>query len=197
MTVETIVSKRYKLFVLIPCACGCGQFRNSVDKKGRPRTYINGHHNKQENHYNWKGGIIKDSLGYIRELRKDHPKANSQGRVPKHRLVYEEYYNCCLLPWTEIDHINGIKNDNRIENLRPLTKSEHMRLHHMDSKFGVCNKGRKRPFKNKPKKDKSGRVCFDCLLLDTDKNKNGSSRWYLYQHIFLCKKCYHIRRKNI
>ena len=49
--------------------------------------------------------------------------------ILEHRYVYEQYYNCCLLPWVHIHHKNGIKHDNRIENLQPLTASQHRNLH--------------------------------------------------------------------
>lgn len=41
----------------------------------------------------------------------------------------------------DIDHINGIKNDNRIENLRPLTRAENMLAYH-DRRFGLTRVGR-------------------------------------------------------
>lgn len=190
MTEEIILSKKYKPFVLIPCACGCGELINKFDKRGRIVKFKKHHQNRRENHYNWKNGIAIDGFGYERELRPNHPYADSNGRVKRHRLVYEEYYNVCLLPWIDIDHINGIKNDNRIENLRPLSKSEHMRLHHLGSKFGICNRGRKRPFKSKPKKNMDGRACFNCLLSYTYKRIGGNFEWRPYLHMFLCKRCY-------
>jgi hypothetical protein len=196
MTVETIVDNEYKPFVLIECACECGELINPFDSRGRPVTFKRGHQNKGKLNHRWKGGIITDSLGYIRELKKDHPKADCSGRVKKHRLVYEEYYNVCLLPWTDIDHINGIKNDNRIENLRPLSRSEHMRLHHMGCKFGIYNKGKKRkPRGVYKKRDISGRICFDCLLTGPITRNNNKIRWHFYEYVFLCGICYNHRKK--
>lgn len=52
-----------------------------------------------------------------------------KGVVPEHRRVYEEYYLCSLLPWVQIHHINGDKRDNRIENLKPLNRSQHKKFH--------------------------------------------------------------------
>ena len=46
-----------------------------------------------------------------------------------HRLVYEDYYNICLLPTTHIHHIDGNKKNNHIDNLRMMSKSDHHKLH--------------------------------------------------------------------
>jgi len=45
----------------------------------------------------------------------------SKRKYYEHRLIYLMHYGV----WPEqIDHINGVKDDNRIENLRPCTASE-------------------------------------------------------------------------
>jgi hypothetical protein len=53
----------------------------------------------------------------IRILKPDHRFSGTRGYVYEHRLIYEEYYKCCLLSWTRIYHINRNNQDNRIENL--------------------------------------------------------------------------------
>lgn len=62
------------------------------------------------------------------------------GYVREHRLVYEQHNKCSLLKWTVIHHKNGIKTDNRIENLEPVkNNAQHHLLHHKhirDSKTG-------------------------------------------------------------
>ena len=46
-----------------------------------------------------------------------------------HRIIYEKYYNCCLLPYIEIHHIDGDSKNNVIENLKPVTAIEHYKIH--------------------------------------------------------------------
>jgi len=60
--------------------------------------------------------------------RKIHPDDNVYIQVHgwlAHRLAWYLYYG--VMPRYEIDHINGDKGDNRIENLREVTPSQNIR----------------------------------------------------------------------
>jgi hypothetical protein len=46
-----------------------------------------------------------------------------------YRKIYEEHYQCCLLPYIEIHHIDGNHKNNSIENLVPVTALEHYEIH--------------------------------------------------------------------
>ena len=74
--------------------------------------------------YTWKGGRGKNGKGYIRINCPHHPSACG-GRVYEHRLVMEKYLGRYLHPWETVHHENGIKDDNRIENLKLLPGNEH------------------------------------------------------------------------
>lgn len=58
-----------------------------------------------------------DKNGYIYVFRPDHPCANRNGKILEHRLIMEAQIGRYLLPDETVHHRNGIKHDNRPENL--------------------------------------------------------------------------------
>lgn len=58
-----------------------------------------------------------------------HHLADNHGYVLEHRLVWEQNNARELRRDEEVHHINGIRTDNRPENLVALTKSEHYQTH--------------------------------------------------------------------
>ena len=79
---------------------------------------------------NSKGQFVMGSgtiinRGYIMVYFPNHPYAKSSGKnkkayVYEHRLIIEKKIGRYLKPYEVVHHINGIRDDNRVENLQLL-----------------------------------------------------------------------------
>jgi len=78
------------------------------------------------------GGIghkKKRKDGYIAIYFPDHPKSSKDGHIMEHILVMECLIGRHLKDNEVVHHKNGIRDDNRKENLRLMTFEEHASLH--------------------------------------------------------------------
>ena len=75
----------------------------------------------------WKGGIFK-SEGYVYVYAPNHPRAtrgSKRAYVGQHILVWEEAHNQSVPDGWVVHHLNGIKDDNRVENLVAMPDKKH------------------------------------------------------------------------
>jgi hypothetical protein len=130
-------SYRNKVKWLCQCICGnkttiigsdlrsgntksCGCLRKETTSKNYTR----------EKHYDWKGGTRMKPDGYKLTLCKNHPRADQSGYVLDNILVYESLLRNPLPDKAVIHHINGIRDDNRPENLLMFeSNSKHLEFH--------------------------------------------------------------------
>ena len=84
---------------------------------------------KGKKSFGWKGGRCKTALGYVLVYAPEHPRARSAGGtrpyVLEHILVWEQANGRQLPENHIIHHLNGIKDDNRPNNLVAISRSAH------------------------------------------------------------------------
>lgn len=73
---------------------------------------------------NWNGGVI-NRHGYVYFLNPSHPSCHKNGYIKRAVIVAEEKIGRHLFPNEVTHHINGIKDDDRPENIEVLTASQH------------------------------------------------------------------------
>ena len=97
----------------------------------------------------FKGNIVRRRNNNVTDIlvyEPTHPYCNKDGRVKLHRLIVEQNYQkfdskyfeeinnrTVLKKDIDVHHLNFNHDDNRIENLVPLTRGEHTTLHNANS----------------------------------------------------------------
>ena len=102
--------------------------------------------NRGSKSWRWKGGRKLDNSGYVRILMPDHPNAYKEWRngklvgryVAEHRYVMSQILGRPLDKFDIVHHINGIKTDNRRENLQHLRSDS--AEHHIGAHPTICPK---------------------------------------------------------
>ena len=127
------------------CECGCGakttvnEYTSSLigHYKGYPQRYIRGHSQKGcgkgPDSGSWNGGRFYHKSGYVMVYARDCPGSNNLGYIPEHRQVYEASRGFPLPPDMHVHHINGVRDDNRPENLVALSRTNHKRVHQLQA----------------------------------------------------------------
>lgn len=92
--------------------------------------FMNGR--KRELSPQWKGGKSKNSNGYILIRKPEHPRCLNNGYVYEHVLNMEKKLERPIVDEEQVHHINGIRDDNDIDNLHLFpNNSEHVKYHYM------------------------------------------------------------------
>lgn len=78
----------------------------------------------------WKGGRHIAKTGYVWIKNKTHPHRKAGDYVLEHRLVMEKFLGRYLNPEEVVHHINGVRDDNRLENLVLFPDQAAHRTHH-------------------------------------------------------------------
>lgn len=108
-----------------------------------------------KNHIGYKNGKTKKPSGYVYVLLEDTDPllcmSITGNYVAEHRYLVAKKIGRPLKTSEHIHHLNGIKDDNRIENLKLVNGEEHMIITQLEQRVKRLEKENKR-LKNKLKK---------------------------------------------
>lgn len=74
-------------------------------------------------HHLWRGGRFKGHDGYVFVYQPGHP-AVTRNYIKEHRYIMEQYLGRYLNENENVHHKNGIRDDNRLENLELWVKTQ-------------------------------------------------------------------------
>ncbi len=122
----------YKYDTRVTNLCQACWFAQGANGKGDKATF-------------WRGGVTWSSGYKFLYVTDNSPYAAMRRKrtnyVREHRLVMAAYLGRCLESWEVVHHINGVKHDNRIENLELLPQvKDHLPDMVLKSRLGELEK---------------------------------------------------------
>ena len=104
------------------CSYKCANKEHSSKIKGEKNSF-------------WRGGKYKTNDGYMLIYCPEHPNSMGPNKnyVREHRLIMEKHVGRYLESNEQVHHLNGIRDDNRIENLELWERSHTTGIRQKDS----------------------------------------------------------------
>ena len=139
----------------------------------------------------------KNKAGYVLIYMPDHPRAY-KNRVFEHILVWEAANNMSVPDGYVVHHKNGIKDDNRLENLLLMTNEEHTIYHHVNRKRSNETKQRMSAKKKALLQDKRNHPRYKEIPIDelVKMVADGATVKAVCQKYNICKCTYYKKLKE-
>ncbi len=99
--------------------CQCGQ-----PKMVKSATCSTCRKSGGESNANWRGGRTTHKRGYVMVWVPEHPRGTRSNYVFEHILVMEVSIGRSLIGGESVHHRNGVRSDNRMENLELWTRPQ-------------------------------------------------------------------------
>ena len=123
------------------CQCFCGEtikIKRIYYHAGIPKFKNTHYRAKGKDSPTWKGGIT-EYRGYVFIKKPEHLRAGQNGYVKRAVLVWEENTKTSINKGQILHHKNGIKNDDRFENLELTDRAKHAAIHATKNIPHICH----------------------------------------------------------
>lgn len=141
----------------------------------------------------------KTNKGYIIVFMPDHHRADKNGFVLEHILIFEKETGIKIPDGCCIHHINGDKSDNRIQNLCMMTHAAHTAMHSTGRKYSeeskrIMSEKAKERLRDKTKHPFYKEIDIKSLMNEVE---NGKTVKAVCKEHGICRATYYEKKRGV